>query len=57
MGQKVHPLGLRIGITQEHRSKWFAKYKGLSKLNYRRQTFTLENFKKISNSKYCRYYN
>lgn len=25
MGQKVHPLGLRIGITQQHRSKWFAK--------------------------------
>lgn len=24
MGQKVHPLGLRIGITQEHRSKWFS---------------------------------
>ena len=24
MGQKVHPLGLRIGITQQHRSKWFA---------------------------------
>lgn len=25
MGQKVHPLGLRIGITQKHRSNWFAK--------------------------------
>jgi small subunit ribosomal protein S3 len=24
MGQKVHPLGFRIGITQEHKSKWFA---------------------------------
>nr|YP_009367533.1 ribosomal protein S3 [Pseudoneochloris marina]ARK14524.1 ribosomal protein S3 [Pseudoneochloris marina] len=24
MGQKIHPLGLRIGVTQEHRSKWFA---------------------------------
>jgi len=22
MGQKIHPLGLRIGITQKHRSKW-----------------------------------
>lgn len=27
MGQKVHPLGLRIGITQEHRSKWFSTSK------------------------------
>lgn len=25
MGQKIHPLGFRLGITQEHRSKWFAK--------------------------------
>ena len=27
MGQKVHPLGLRIGITQKHRSNWFANSK------------------------------
>nr|YP_636182.1 ribosomal protein S3 [Tupiella akineta]Q3ZJ85.1 RecName: Full=Small ribosomal subunit protein uS3c; AltName: Full=30S ribosomal protein S3, chloroplastic [Tupiella akineta]AAV80606.1 ribosomal protein S3 [Tupiella akineta] len=25
MGQKIHPLGFRLGITQEHRSKWYAK--------------------------------
>lgn len=25
MGQKTHPLGFRLGITQDHRSKWFAK--------------------------------
>lgn len=25
MGQKVHPLGFRLGITQKHRSQWFAK--------------------------------
>lgn len=25
MGQKIHPLGLRLGITQNHRSTWFAK--------------------------------
>lgn len=24
MGQKTHPLGFRLGITQKHRSKWFA---------------------------------
>nr|YP_010925836.1 chloroplast 30S ribosomal protein S3 [Neoporphyra seriata]WKD84068.1 chloroplast 30S ribosomal protein S3 [Neoporphyra seriata] len=27
MGQKIHPLGFRIGITQKHRSSWFANYK------------------------------
>jgi small subunit ribosomal protein S3 len=25
MGQKVHPLGFRLGITETHRSQWFAK--------------------------------
>lgn len=24
MGQKTHPLGFRLGITQEHRSSWYA---------------------------------
>jgi small subunit ribosomal protein S3 len=27
MGQKVHPLGFRLGITQEHHSQWFAHAK------------------------------
>ena len=27
MGHKIHPSGLRLGITQEHRSKWFATSK------------------------------
>jgi len=25
MGQKIHPLGFRLGITQDHRATWFAK--------------------------------
>nr|AUJ22920.1 ribosomal protein S3 [Coccomyxa sp. SUA001] len=32
MGQKVHPLGFRLGITQHHRSQWFAKPKQYSLL-------------------------
>ena len=27
MGQKVHPLGFRLRITQDHRSSWFANQK------------------------------
>ena len=27
MGQKVHPLGFRLRITQDHRSSWFANKK------------------------------
>lgn len=25
MGQKIHPLGFRLGITKKHKSQWFAK--------------------------------
>lgn len=27
MGQKIHPVGFRLGVTQEHRSRWFADAK------------------------------
>jgi len=26
MGQKTHPLGFRLGITQDHRSRWYANF-------------------------------
>ena len=32
MGQKVHPIGFRIGITKEHNSKWYAKFSDYAKL-------------------------
>jgi len=32
MGQKTHPLGFRLGITQEHRSAWYADFKHYSNL-------------------------
>lgn len=32
MGQKTHPLGFRIGITQKHKSSWFSNMKDYSKL-------------------------
>ena len=31
MGQKVHPIGFRLGITQTHLSQWFAQKKDYSK--------------------------
>ena len=31
MGQKVHPVGFRLGITQNHLSQWFAQKKKYSK--------------------------
>ena len=32
MGQKTHPLGFRLGITQEHRSIWYANFNGYANL-------------------------
>ena len=32
MGQKTHPLGFRLGITQEHRSAWYANFNQYSNL-------------------------
>ena len=26
MGQKTHPLGFRLGITQDHKSKWYSNF-------------------------------
>ena len=37
MGQKIHPIGFRLGITQEHRSRWYAdtrKYSEVLKEDY-----------------------
>ncbi|PKU74433.1 30S ribosomal protein S3, chloroplastic [Dendrobium catenatum] len=31
MGQKINPLGFRLGTTQSHHSFWFAKPKNFSK--------------------------
>ena len=32
MGQKIHPLGFRINITQQHRSSWFSKKQAYKEL-------------------------
>lgn len=32
MGQKTHPLGFRLGITQEHKSSWYSKLNNYSEL-------------------------
>lgn len=32
MGQKTHPLGFRLGITQEHKSKWYANFNQYSNI-------------------------
>lgn len=32
MGQKTHPLGFRLGITQDYKSSWYAKFNQYSEL-------------------------
>ena len=32
MGQKTHPLGFRLGITQDHRSAWYANLRDYANL-------------------------
>ena len=47
MGHKIHPSGFRLGITQEHRSKWFASsktYPILLQEDFKIPTFTQKKY-------------
>lgn len=47
MGQKVHPLGFRLGITEEHSSNWFATKKSYAQNileDHFLRKFLLQNF-------------
>lgn len=50
MGQKIHPLGVRLGITQTHKSMWFANTKTYP--NILREDFLIRSFieKKLSSA-------
>ncbi|MDY6939351.1 MAG: 30S ribosomal protein S3 [Cyanobacteriota bacterium] len=46
MGQKIHPIGFRLGITQEHRSRWFAdsnRYPELLQEDYKIRKYVQKN--------------
>jgi len=32
MGQKTHPLGFRLGITQDHKSNWYSNFKNYANI-------------------------
>nr|YP_010335771.1 ribosomal protein S3 [Chroothece richteriana]UNJ14177.1 ribosomal protein S3 [Chroothece richteriana] len=42
MGQKIHPLGFRLGVTQTHRSVWFSKLNEYS--NFLQEDFKLRQY-------------
>lgn len=59
MGQKTHPLGFRLGITQEHKSTWYAnlnQYANVLKEDDKIRTYinTISKTNNISNVKICR---
>jgi small subunit ribosomal protein S3 len=54
MGQKTHPLGFRLGITQEHKSMWYSNLNQYAKVlneDYTIRTYigTISKAKSISN--------
>lgn len=59
MGQKIHPLGFRLGVTQTHRSIWFTKPQEYSKLlqeDFKIRKYILKQFveAQISKVQICR---
>lgn len=50
MGQKIHPIGFRLGITQEHRSRWFADAKRYPELLQEDHTIRQVVEKKLANA-------
>ena len=56
MGQKTHPLGFRLGITQEHKSTWYSNFNQYAKVLKEDDTIrtyikTISKAKSISNVK------
>jgi small subunit ribosomal protein S3 len=59
MGQKTHPLGFRLGITQEHKSKWYTNFNQYSNIleeddKIRTYINTISKVNNISNVKIFR---
>lgn len=51
MGQKTHPLGFRLGITQEHKSTWyfnFNQYANVLEEDYKIRTY-ISSIAKVNN--------
>lgn len=59
MGQKTHPLGFRLGITQEHKATWYANFNQYATVleeddKIRTYIASIAKLKSISNVKICR---
>ena len=59
MGQKTHPLGFRLGITQDHKSTWYSNFNQYANIleednKIRSYIDTISKANNISNVKICR---
>ena len=51
MGQKIHPIGFRLGITQDHHSRWFAspdRYPELLQEDYKIRRYIEEKLGRLA---------
>ena len=51
MGQKIHPVGFRLGITREHQSRWFAvpeRYPELLQEDYKLRQYIEKKLGKLA---------
>ena len=56
MGQKVNPIGLRVGINKDWESKWYASNKDFAK--YLQSDIKIREYlEKALRSISCKYYN
>lgn len=53
MGQKIHPVGFRLGITQEHQSQWFAdpqRYPSLLQEDYKIRQYVEQKLGRLASN-------
>ena len=50
MGQKIHPIGFRLGVTKEHLSRWYADPKRYPELLQEDHLIRQYVFKELSNA-------
>lgn len=51
MGQKIHPIGFRLGVTQEHQSRWFAepgRYPEILKEDYKLRNYVEQKLGRLA---------
>lgn len=53
MGQKIHPIGFRLGITQDHHSRWFAstdRYPEVLQEDYKLRHYIEQKLGRLANN-------